>query len=366
MLTPQMQIPQFYCPIQCKIHPAWRDVDESSVRWLLRYFGEDAETRRYATGRMGMLAAMAAPQAIADRLQIYADFLMWLAVFDDGVIEEGDQATRPRELAARLRILLRVAEAPEFSRADDPVAESLRDIRRRLGNCASATQTARWVSAMRGYFFDQVYRAHLCVSRTIPTLEDYTLLRIYDTSMGVDVAMLDIISGYEITGSEVESAGFRALSELTCLLVGWDNDIISYQKEKTRAPSGQNVIDVLVKERNISLDEALMVAMRLRDRLMHRFVTLRDQIQPNASAPALHYLQDLASWIVGNLEWGMRSNRYRKISNGDFAFTVDEPARHRSAAVPADLVDGPLDFPAISWWWQPELATGGSGSPIGA
>ncbi|MFI8008232.1 hypothetical protein [Streptomyces sp. NPDC086010] len=53
---------------------------------------------------------------------------------------------------------------------------SLRDLR--LDRIATPVQTNRWVEALRGYFFFQVWEAANRSGGTIPTLDEYTVARV--------------------------------------------------------------------------------------------------------------------------------------------------------------------------------------------
>jgi phomopsene synthease len=57
--------------------------------------------------------------------------------------------------------------------------------------------------------------------------------------------------------------------------------------------NGSNVVNVIATEHHCHLQDAIVTAMVMRDRIMCRFLHLRDVIAYWQSAPTRHYLQDL-------------------------------------------------------------------------
>ncbi|WP_459740869.1 terpene synthase family protein [Streptomyces sp. E-15] len=278
-----------------------------------------------------------------------ADSLMWLFAFDDAHCDEGALGRDPAELSRVLIRLLRVLEAPEAPIAlDSPYRNfelALRDLHGRLASFATPVQVGRWLDAMRMYFLCQVWEAADRVERVVPDLSDYAFLRIHNGAMRVSVMLLDIADGYELPAAEMDRPEVRALTETTCLLVGWDNDILSFSKEHTSTQDAAGLLDVLSFARGDDVAGVLDEAMLLRDSLMVLFERLSRQVLPTASADLRRYVASLGHWIRANLEWGMTCERYRDPDD-------PSPLRVRWAHAPAPHSEEPVRIPAIAWWWQ--------------
>lgn len=338
--------PVFYCPIPFAVHPAHERFTSASVDWLDRFqlYTDPRQRARLVLSRPGWLAALAGPRGLEETLQLSSDFLMWLYAFDDEYCEEGTLAGQPGALVAALRRMLRVAESATRSGDVDNYCTALLDLRLRLDRVASRAQVARWLDMMRAYLFDQVWCAHLRAAGEVPPLNDYLTLRLYNGSMGANIALVDVVGGYEVSAHELQDPRVRALGEICCALVGWDNDIMSYNKERSRVGDGQNLLEVLRLARSCTLSEAVTAALTLRDSAMCRFVRLRDEVMPWASPQLRAYLAGLGSWIRANHEWGQRSPRY--VEQGDVG-----GAEIHWAATPVDDGGTPPGIPAINHWW---------------
>jgi hypothetical protein len=195
------------------------------------------------------------------------------------------------------------------------------------------------------YFFCQVWEAANRVEEHTPDLNSYALLRIHNGAMKVSVMLLDVAEGYELPHEELARADVRALIEATCLLVGWDNDILSYQKERIRGGGTQNLLDVLAHASGKSAAEAMPDAMFLRDQIMVLFTELSAKVRSTAGHELNRYVASLGDWIRANLEWGISCERY--ITPGN---SVAPP--RISASDPSPGSDTPPDVPAIAWWWN--------------
>jgi len=349
---PALQLMRFYCPVAPAAHPMAEVFDRATIEWVHRFGLYEQESQRVRLERVGVgkLAALTSPHGDQETLQISSDALMWLFAFDDAHCDEGRLGRQPGELTRVLTKLLRIIEAPEVpvSRAGAYVGfeTAFRDLRVRLGRVATPVQVGRWADAMRMYFLCQVWEAANRVDGTTPGLDDYALLRIHNGAMKVSVMLLDVADRYEVAPADLDRADVRALTEATCLLVGWDNDILSYRKEQLRGGDNHNLLEVLARAAGKPVPGIMCEAMLLRDHLMVLFDRLSNQVRSAASPDLRRYVTSLGHWIRANLEWGMTCERYL-----DPEGPSDLPTE-RWAAAPMPGSDTEVDLPAISWWWQ--------------
>jgi hypothetical protein len=164
--------------------------------------------------------------------------------------------------------------------------------------------------------------------------------------MKPSVALLDVADGYEVPVPVLARPDVRALIEMTCVLGGWDNDIISYAKETHRVGDGQNLIDVITAQEGCSSAQALERAVAMRDAVMGLLLRLRQQTLADASPGLRRYITSLGYWVRGNIEWGSQSARYLSLDG------LSATPGAGLAPQPADSHLGPLPIPAIAWWWQ--------------
>jgi hypothetical protein len=94
-------------------------------------------------------------------------------------------------------------------------------------------------------------------------------------------------------------------------------------------------------------------AVALRDRVLRRFLVLRERVLPRASAELRRYLTDLGHGIRGNIEWGLRVPRYLSLGSATAGPGEVIPPEHIPwADHPLNTSDEPPPLPSITWWWD--------------
>lgn len=348
-----IEVPTVWCPIPEGRHPRWESLHDDAVDWMTRLgvYRDEAHRLRNAASGAGELAARVAPGGTDDGLRVYTRFLMWLFSFDDAYCSEGAFGRRPEDLVVVTGRMLRVAEtpAPALMFGDDPWIGALRDIRLSLDSVASPAQVSRWVMGLRMYLFSQVWEASHRSRGTVPELNDYLAMRIFSGSLDVCASLLDVVSGREVDAHELRRPDVRALTEMMAILVSLDNDIMSYHKEASRSGDPQRVLDLLMRREGCTLGEALQSAVRMRDRILVRYLALRDEVANAADPALLLYLRGLDGWIRGNLDWGRTCARY---------LHPDDPITLPTdfAPTPTDGSPEPLPIPSIAWWWTADAS----------
>ncbi|MEY9962533.1 hypothetical protein ABIA33_000559 [Streptacidiphilus sp. MAP12-16] len=340
-------VPPIFSPFPPAIHPCHEVIDRRTAEWAAMFGIGSAELRsQLVTHNIGTFAARILPGGREEVVGILADFVLWLFGVDDGWCEEGELGRRPGELLGVLSRLLRVAQNPEVPMLlEDSLALGLRDLRRRISEFGTVGQVARWVDALREYFLSVVWEAEHRARGTLPDLNDYTLMRIYDGATSVVPPLLEMGHGYELQPHERDQTPVRAAAEMAYFVICWDNDLFSYHKESRTGRYFLNVIRVLENSLGITPEQALSMAIAQRDRVLCLFVRLCDSLRTHGSPQLRQYLDSLETFIRGAQDWGISSLRYT---------TPDDPADLPAAfrATPTDDSQEPLGIPAISWWWD--------------
>ncbi|MFI8008233.1 hypothetical protein [Streptomyces sp. NPDC086010] len=94
---------------------------------------------------------------------------------------------------------------------------------------------------------------------------------------------------------------------MACTVIDWDNDIASHFRESLRSQDNQNPGDILAHEQNLSQQEALHRAIAMRDRVLVRFLRLKDAADATESVARRRYVTSLCDWITGT---GTRRTRW--------------------------------------------------------
>jgi selina-4(15),7(11)-diene synthase len=343
---PQLTVPPIYSPISPAIHPRHAVIDARTAAWAETFGIGSPELRsRLVRHDIGTFSARILPEGREEVVSLLADFVLWLFGVDDGYCEESELGYRPGDLVGVLHRLLRIAQNPESPYLlADPLANGLRDLRARVARYGTHGQAARWVDALREYFFSVAWEADHRRAGTVPDLDDYTLMRLYDGATTVVLPMLEMAHGYELQPQERDHPAVRAAAEMASFIITWDNDIFSHHKESRGQGYWLNVLRVLEHHHGLGTDEALATAVAQRDRVMCLYLRLLGHLERTGSPQLRRYLGSLSNFIRGAQDWGISSLRYT---------TPDDPADLPTTfcATPTDDSRLPLEIPVIRWWW---------------
>ncbi|QFZ22210.1 terpene synthase family protein [Saccharothrix syringae] len=332
-----------YCPVPEAIHPRAAELERDALAWVDR-LGLAADEEQFTLlrrTRSAEFCARFAPHGDYEGLRLAARWVYWGFLFDDRRCDTGRFGDDPHRFPRMAGAVQRAMDAPWSDPGDDRYARAVQDVVRGMYGLRTPTQARRFTEAHRAWLFSVTWQVAVRALRHLPDLDEYTSLRLQSAGGGPTIALLEIANGPEVPGAEMDSPAVRALTEMAITVASWDNDFQSYHRERAEDPAYPNLITVLARDRGLHADVAAEEATRLRDRVLTRFLRLREAVTARPVSAALRlYLDGLGHAVRGNLDWGFRVPRYRGLVVPGW---TDEPA---------DDDPSPLPMPSIAWWWD--------------
>lgn len=264
----------------------------------------------FRRSKIGLLAARTNPTVPRASLRLINDWYNWLFAFDDAFCEGEVMGHRASALARALPPLLEILDGRRKPDADDPFGMALDELIHRISETASPAQVDRWRITVKEYLFAQIWEAANREVDLIPTPEDYVLMRRITGATYTCFALIDVGGGYRLELEEWHHPDVRALSDLACDIIGWDNDLISYAKERGRDKARHNLVTVLATHRALTLQEALEEVSNMHKAAITAFVARRAALHQWASPPVRTYVRGLEHWVRGHIEFSLGSARY--------------------------------------------------------
>ncbi|WP_406445387.1 hypothetical protein OHB00_49415 [Streptomyces sp. NBC_00631] len=356
----RLAIPPFYCPIEGGRHPEAKAVEQLCTEWIdaFGFCRNEAERTWLLATRSADFCARFAPASTAEGLLVYALWVYWAFAFDDAFCDEGPMSHDPGAFGIYAGEVQRVWEtslsavaAPSLS--TDPYKAALCDIGRRTRALSTTTHQRRLIDNHRRWLFGVQWQIGNRAAGQTPDLNGYFGMRLGSCAGALTIGWTEIANGIEVPPEEMDSAAVQALTEMAGTIAAMDNDRHSLPKDVHRNLADQNFATVVARAHSLPLEQAVGEAVAIRDRIMLRFLELRDHIRPVAGPALRQYLDDLGHAIRGNADWGMRVTRYHNhasraevpelLYNEDPIDWADEPATRRA---------DPLPYPTLSWWWD--------------
>lgn len=90
-------------------------------------------------------------------------------------------------------------------------------------------------------------------------------------------------------------------------------DVYSYNMEQCKGLGGNNIVTVLMREHGTDLQTASDMVGEHFQKLMDQFIMLQGQLpswSPEVDAAVTDYITAMQHWVIGNLEWSFKTQRY--------------------------------------------------------
>jgi hypothetical protein len=283
------------------------DLAEAATQNWARRFQLVDDPERLQRIRCGSCAGHTYPRASPELVELGANLIAWLFLFDD---KYGEGRSLPEMILAfeRCEAVLRDGRV-----ANDPFARALDDLRARaIALGATSTWQMQLAESLGKYFNGCVLEFPHRMQNRPPTLSTYRQLRCW--SIGV-YPVFDLVELSE--GEPSAKARFR-LGELRfygALLCAWVNDIHSHRKEEgDRDPL--NLVTVMRRERALEIDEAYGAAVDLYHEDLEKFSRACEALAAASDVSAIDrsIARGLSDWVHGNCAWTRTSGRYRNVS----------------------------------------------------
>ncbi|MFO0588224.1 MAG: hypothetical protein U0441_11820 [Polyangiaceae bacterium] len=303
--APPPAIPALFCPFEPGIHADVDAIQTASERFAERHglvSGERAARKLHAS-KIATLVCRAHPNGRADALRIAADWTTLFCLLDDHI----ERLESP--IAAREYLFELLAVARGVARfTKDPARSAMAELRERLIEIASPAAFSRVEDRIAELFHMFCREAVVRASGEIPSLTAYVPMREVTVGIPVLLAIGEIVDDATLPDAARSLGPVQAAARMACNLVGWSNDVYTFEKElRDREPC--NLVAVVARARRLPLHEAVAFAAAMHDAEARRLAALLDELALLGEEVA-RYADMLRSWVRGHLDWGRETGRY--------------------------------------------------------
>jgi 5-epi-alpha-selinene synthase len=311
--------PAIFEPHTAPINRHVETVEREGVAWVLRYFPSVAlspgRLRKLQAAKFARLAARGLPRAPQAELRLVCDWITWLFFYDDALCDDVagagpcDPLGRLQEAQARMLAVLRGA-VPRDS--DEPLVHMLAELTGRTAEWANGEFVARFTGDVERYFQSNVWELRNLIRGAIPALPLYLKMRPLTGAACVVFDLIELTRGVPLAGSR-QHAMIQQLELLANNAICWANDVRSLDKELAEH-NPHNLVLALKADLGIDTDEALARAAAMQAAEEDAFDALVE-VLPDfvglATPEVRGYVDDVRSFIRGNLVWMDETMRYR-------------------------------------------------------
>ncbi|KAF9263792.1 terpenoid synthase [Marasmius fiardii PR-910] len=304
------------CPLESSMSPHYHRAAKESSDWISGYnVFNDRRAIVIKEANSELLVAHAYPYAPYERFRTVCDFINLLFVFD----ETSDEQTG-EDAAATGDIFHEAMRNPDYS-STSKLSQMTKDFRARYFKVAGPTSSARFLRHLKDYINSVATEAEYRERDEILDVDAFMELRRNNSAVILCFDLLEYVLGIELPDEVYEDPTFEELYWSAVDMVCWANDLYSWNMEQAKGISGNNIVTVLMKHKNMKLQSACDYVGLHCDKLVRRYLSARDRLPSWGSSKldrdVARFAEACGHWMKGNLDWSFESSRYFGSANSE-------------------------------------------------
>lgn len=308
-----IRLPELDCPFPSEVSLHADAVSKGSAEWVKRFGLVDDDSGFHKVG-IAQLAGRYHPRARKEVLQLVSDLCAWMFIRDDR-LDESEIGICPEDVAAWDGRFIDILEGREPTEQDEPLAFAMRDLRERLrAHSPSKLWMRRFIRSVREHFEAQLWESINRLRGDIPDIETYVRVRRRTGGLYVDSDLIEITDEVALPPDVLHHPTVKLLREASMNVVVWSNDLLSLEKEIRSGETTHNLVFVVRHAFGLSLQEAVVRVAEMHDAEVRLFLELTEDIPRFGMELDLEierYVRALRARMRGNLDWTLKSARYR-------------------------------------------------------
>ncbi|HKS46539.1 MAG TPA: hypothetical protein VJT49_15785 [Amycolatopsis sp.] len=348
------ELPPFYCPIRRAVHPEAARIEQRAIAWTdeIGLYRDEVERAWGIATRSAELACRVLPTGPEDTVWLFSAWNYWSFALSDWQDGERERASAAGVTDFTVRVIRALEEPAYRPPAGNRLTAALAELIARTRAGTTAAQFRRLTEGLRDWLLAQSWHVANSERRIMPELDDFAAIRPLAKGARLFAAWLEIGNGLEIPGGRRWAPDVHALTSAAGFVVSCDNDLVGYAAGQAREIPEQNLVNVLIHQRHCSFQHAVAEAVAIRDRVLTRFLSLRNRITTIGTPELRRYAESLNRYVRGTLDWMSSAPRYAS------------PRTHNDLPLPSTNLDlkitgrpagestEPPDIPSIEWWWK--------------
>lgn len=299
---------ELYCPFPSEKNPWVQAAQRESVDWALEHglVSAGPSLDKLERASLADLEAGAFPHAPLDVLTLATVWVTLFCAIDDFVETSHSGVLKLSSYLSEVLAAFRGTTHRRLDALGRGFHDFGQDLRGNMGAPVADAFARELEELFAGYVWEELNRRNA----THPDYDAYRIMRV--TTIGLRPQfLLSEALGPDTRPSEKDARVLSDLERIACLVVGYANDIFTYEKELAQG-EGHNIVAVLMRSETLPLREALARARALHDEQVCEFLRLQAGLDSSSAHSATGYrVAHLRHWIGGHLHWALRNGRYR-------------------------------------------------------
>lgn len=274
--------------------------------------------QEFLTAKYINLTSAAYPESNLENLIPISDWIIFLYLNDDDVEKKDSESLR----ALNERNMKILKNESELTEKDIPLTHALYDLMKRIRKIANESWINRFLKSVDEHFKSTVWEAeNRETGITIPDYDIYLKKRLHTGAVYTVLLLIELAAQINIPETIYEEY-LQELSTTCNNIIVWSNDIRSSPKEFEKK-FVNNLVFVIQKKFDLSLEESINRAVDLHNSEVNRFEELKEKLYNKLTAkdsnPALEqygndickYVEGMRHWMSSHYDFSLKSARYK-------------------------------------------------------
>ncbi|EDR08430.1 uncharacterized protein LACBIDRAFT_326872 [Laccaria bicolor S238N-H82] len=212
------------------------------------------------------------------------------------VLDEVSDDQNGKDARATGRIFVQAMQDPDW---DDGsvLAKITKEFAKRFLRLAGPKNARRFSDLCEQYTQCVAREAELRERGDVLDLESFIPHRRNNSAVLLCFALAEYILGIDLDDGVYEDSAFNDAYWAAC-----DFDVYSYDMEQSKGHTGNNIVTVLMNEKNLTLQQASDYIGAYCSSLVERYLTAKARLSPSLGSGPTRYIEALGYWMIGNLE----------------------------------------------------------------
>ncbi|KAG5645541.1 hypothetical protein DXG03_005816 [Asterophora parasitica] len=327
------------CPLKTGVNPHYEKAAAEARAWIDSYnVFTDRKRAFFVLGSNELLASHVYNYAGFEQFRTCCDFINVLFVFDELSDEQNGE-----DALATGSIFLNAMKDPNWDDCS-VFSHMTKEFRARFLRLSGPRATARFLQRWETYCACVVKEAELRERGEVLEVDAFIALRRENSAVRLCFGLVEYCFGTDLPDEVFEDPVFMEIYWAACDHVCWANDLYSYDMEQSKGIAGNNIVTVLMANKNMTIQEASDYAGTVCDALVDRFITAQARLPSwgaSVDSEVARFIQGLGCWAKGNLDWSFKTLRYFGVKHLEIKETRLVTLRPRE--LPEDLDDSDIE-----------------------
>ncbi|KAG1821857.1 isoprenoid synthase domain-containing protein [Suillus subaureus] len=312
----QYTLPDFFslCPFDfSKPSPHLQECSAESKAWATRFnVCNDKQNAIMEKSQSELLCALAYPYAGREGFRTTCDFLNLLFVLD-----HLSDDMNGKDANGACEVFYQVMADPDFKHESN-LAKIILDFRQAVIRSAKPQFFKHFLSSLKGYTKAVAQEAELREAGGVLDLINFVPLRRENSAVRCCFAFIEYNLDIELPDAVFDDPIFQSVYFAAVDMVCWTNDLLSYNVEQAMGHTSNNIVTILMREKDASVQDAADCIGVVFEQLMARFLKDKSRLPSwgaDIDRDVALYVEALTRWVGGNLVWSFQCSRYFGTAN---------------------------------------------------